>query len=193
MDSSWLLLLAVLAPGVAGLATLCLPKGWITPRVLLAVSGPALAFVLVLSHLGQHGVAGGVVYVDDGRHETETHAASDETTHAPHDEAHTDEHGADDKHSKDRVPLIHPNTQGTASLAWVPSMNLSLAFLADGLGGFFALLVSGIGVLIVLYARGYFGNTEQAQRDLFRFYPTLGFFATAMMGVVLADYTLLTL
>ena len=54
-------------------------------------------------------------------------------------------------------------------------------------------MVSGIGVLIVLYARGYFGNTQEAQKDLYRFYPTLGFFATAMMGVVLADYTLLTL
>ncbi|MEM1098271.1 MAG: hydrogen gas-evolving membrane-bound hydrogenase subunit E, partial [Planctomycetota bacterium] len=63
-----------------------------------------------------------------------------------------------------------------------------------GLGGFFGLLVSGIGVLIVLYARGYFGgHTEQARNDLYRFLPTLGFFTTAMLGVVLADYTLLTL
>ena len=81
----------------------------------------------------------------------------------------------------------------TADIAWVPSLNLNLAFLADGLGGFFALLVSGIGVLIVLYARGYFGSSEHAQVDLYRFYPTLGFFATAMLGVVLSDYTLLTL
>ncbi|MEM1447002.1 MAG: hydrogen gas-evolving membrane-bound hydrogenase subunit E [Planctomycetota bacterium] len=182
MDSSWLLLLAVLAPGFAGLATLCLPKGWITPRVLLAVSGPALAFVLVLSHIGASGVAGHV--------EAEHH----DTAAAVHDDHATDH--ADDKHGEktnDAQPIHLPAPEGTAPLAWVPSMNLSLAFLADGLGGFFALLVSGIGVLIVLYARGYFGNTEQAQRDLFRFYPTLGFFATAMMGVVLADYTLLTL
>ncbi|MEM6756154.1 MAG: hydrogen gas-evolving membrane-bound hydrogenase subunit E [Planctomycetota bacterium] len=82
---------------------------------------------------------------------------------------------------------------GTGVLPWVPSMHLDVAFLADGLGAFFALLVSGVGVLIVLYARGYFGKTEQAQADLARFYPTLGFFATAMMGLVLADYTLLTL
>ncbi|MEM6458427.1 MAG: hydrogen gas-evolving membrane-bound hydrogenase subunit E [Planctomycetota bacterium] len=81
----------------------------------------------------------------------------------------------------------------TGVLPWVPSMHLDLAFLADGLGGFFALLVSGVGVLIVLYARGYFGKTEAARADLARFYPTLGFFATAMMGLVLADYTLLTL
>ena len=74
-----------------------------------------------------------------------------------------------------------------------PSTSTS-RFLADGLGGFFALLVSGVGVLIVLYARGYFGgHGHQAEADLARFYPTLGFFASAMMGVVLADYTLLTL
>ncbi|WP_432800138.1 hydrogen gas-evolving membrane-bound hydrogenase subunit E [Poriferisphaera sp. WC338] len=77
-----------------------------------------------------------------------------------------------------------------ASLPWMDNLHLNLAFLTDGLGVFFALLVSGVGMLIVLYARGYFGP---AQNDLYRFYPTLGFFATAMIGVVLADYMLLTL
>jgi len=198
MDSSWLLLLAVLAPGIAGVATLWLPKAWLTPRVLLAVSGPALAFVMVLSHLGTYGVAGheAAGHHDDPaayvHHDEHTEHAEAADVHDPHDaEHHADAHGGDKKyHAK---PVHVPAPQGTAVLAWIPSMHLNVAFLADGLGGFFALLVSGIGVLIVLYARGYFGNTEQAQRDLFRFYPTLGFFATAMMGVVLADYTLLTL
>ena len=106
-------------------------------------------------------------------------------------DAHTaygDSH--DHGHAAEAVPAV---PEPTAELAWVPSLDLNLAFLADGLGGFFALLVAGIGVLIVLYARGYFGKAEAGQRDLFRFYPTLGFFATAMLGVVLADYTLLTL
>lgn len=206
MDSSWLLLLAVLAPGIAGVATLWLPKAWLTPRVLLAVSGPALAFILVLSHLGTYGVAGHVAaehhdtpaaHVQDAEHPEHAPAADlHEGDHAEHpaDTPHADTadtHGHDKDHHTETIHV--PAPQGTAVLAWVPSMNLNVAFLADGLGGFFALLVSGIGVLIVLYARGYFGNTEQAQRDLFRFYPTLGFFATAMMGVVLADYTLLTL
>ncbi len=188
MDSSWLLLWAVLAPGIAGVATLWLPKAWLAPRVLLAVSGPALAFVLVLSHLGTYGVAG---HVEAEHHDTtdspSAHAQDAELAqHAEADDLHeTKEHHAE--------PIHVPAPQGTAALAWVPSMHLNVAFLADGLGGFFALLVSGIGVLIVLYARGYFGNNQQAQRDLYRFYPTLGFFATAMMGVVLADYTLLTL
>src|SRR6056297_1185139 len=68
--------------------------------------------------------------------------------------------------------------------ALAPSVGLSVTFNPDALGVFFGLLVSGIGTLIVLYARGYFGRDEAS---LFRFYPTLGFFATAMMGLVLAD------
>ena len=137
------LLLAVLAPVTAGLATLLLPLKWTTVRPLLALAGPAVAFALVILHLSTHG-----------------------------------------------IEPISPHTRGTQVLPWIPLLHLDLAFLADGLGVFFALLVSGVGSLIVLYARGYFGPCE---RDLFRFYPTLGFFTTAMMGVVLSDYTLLTL
>ncbi|HBM56472.1 MAG TPA: Na(+)/H(+) antiporter subunit A, partial [Acidimicrobiaceae bacterium] len=59
----------------------------------------------------------------------------------------------------------------------------------DGLATFFALLVAGVGVLIVLYARAYFGD---AGPSLARFFPTLGFFTSSMLGVVLADHLLLT-
>ncbi|RMD66501.1 MAG: DUF4040 domain-containing protein [Planctomycetota bacterium] len=65
-----------------------------------------------------------------------------------------------------------------------PAVELALTFRADALGMFFALLVSGVGALIVLYARGYFGADA---RSLARFYPILGFFASAMLGLVLAD------
>jgi multicomponent K+:H+ antiporter subunit A len=86
------------------------------------------------------------------------------------------------------VPLSDP--AATAPLTWIPSLNLNLAFLADGLGVFFALLVAGIGALIVLYTRGYFGPDGE---ELSQFYPILGFFTTAMLGIVLADHYLLTL
>jgi len=79
---------------------------------------------------------------------------------------------------------------GTAVVEWIPSLNLNISFLANGLGTFFALLVSGIGLLIVLYARAYFGRDLDEQ---YRFYPTLGLFTTAMMGIVLSDSMLLTL
>jgi len=73
---------------------------------------------------------------------------------------------------------------GVVGVPLVPSLHLNLTFHADALGLFFGLLVSVAGTLIVFYARGYFGKDRAA---LFRFYPTLGFFATAMMGVVLTD------
>ena len=85
---------------------------------------------------------------------------------------------------------VSSSDSGTDVLDWMPSLHLNISFLIDGLGTFFALLVSGIGVVIVLYARSYFGNNEAA---LFRFYPMLGFFTTAMMGIVLADHMLLTI
>src|SRR5690606_32525030 len=78
----------------------------------------------------------------------------------------------------------------TDPIGWIDRLNMNFAFLADGLGVFFALLVSGVGFLIVLYARAYFGRDE---KSLFRFYPTLGLFATAMMGIVLSDYMLVTI
>ena len=54
MAAAEMLLLAVVAPVLTGLSTLLLPRAAVTPRVLLAAAGPALAFVLVLSHLGTH-------------------------------------------------------------------------------------------------------------------------------------------
>ncbi len=70
------------------------------------------------------------------------------------------------------------------TLAFAPSFHLDLIFNPDGLGMFFALLVAGVGCLIVLYARAYFGRDDES---LFRFFPTLGLFATAMLGLVLSD------
>ncbi len=75
-------------------------------------------------------------------------------------------------------------SEEVASLAFAPTLGLDLSFAADQLGMFFALLISGIGCLIVVYGRGYFGRDE---KSLARFYPMLGLFMTAMMGIVLSD------
>ena len=145
--------------------------------------------MLVLSHLGTHGVAGAAVDAPHGADIAHTAAPPPNLEHV------ADQVIGDHLPEKvEALTRLAAPPKGTAIIEWVPDLDLNLAFLADGLGGFFALLVAGIGVLIVLYARGYFGGaTEQARADLFRFYPTLGFFASAMLGVVLADYTLLTL
>ena len=80
--------------------------------------------------------------------------------------------------------LQHGVSAQVAGLAFAPTLGLELSFVADELGMFFGLLVSGIGCLIVLYARGYFGRDAASLR---RFYPMLGLFTTAMMGIVLSD------
>ncbi|MCA9305218.1 MAG: DUF4040 domain-containing protein [Phycisphaerales bacterium] len=83
------------------------------------------------------------------------------------------------------VILLSNGVSNTAhSRPFVEQLNLSFSFVTDPLGMFFALLIAGIGALIVLYARGYFGRNEN---DLARFYPMLGLFATAMLGLVLSD------
>lgn len=76
----------------------------------------------------------------------------------------------------------------TAFVEWMPLLHLNIALKPDHLGLFFAYLVSGIGVCIVLYARGYFGKDSNS---LFRFYPYLMIFMTAMIGVALSDNLML--
>ncbi|MEM1099510.1 MAG: hypothetical protein AAGH92_12070, partial [Planctomycetota bacterium] len=51
MSDAWLLLLGVCFPVLTGLATLWLPRTAVTPRVLLALLGPAAAFVLIFNGL----------------------------------------------------------------------------------------------------------------------------------------------
>ncbi len=78
----------------------------------------------------------------------------------------------------------HPVLQ---SRSWVEGLGLEAAFRLDGLSLLFALLISGIGALIVLYTQGYFKGHPQQGR--FMMY-IIGFMAS-MLGVVLADNLLL--
>ena len=68
-------------------------------------------------------------------------------------------------------------------LPWAPSLGLSLSFNLDGLGLLFAILIAGIGALIVLYASQYLHAHARAGR----FYASLFAFMGAMLGVVLSD------
>ena len=70
-----------------------------------------------------------------------------------------------------------------SSLPWIPALQLELAFRLDGLGLLFALLILGIGLLIILYARYYLS----AQDSMGRFYSFLILFMTAMLGIVLSN------
>jgi multicomponent Na+:H+ antiporter subunit A len=71
----------------------------------------------------------------------------------------------------------------TSRWEWIPSLGISFSFLLDGLSLSFALLISGIGTLIVLYSGAYMAG----HRSEGRFYSVLFLFMASMLGVVLAD------
>ena len=68
-------------------------------------------------------------------------------------------------------------------LAWAPSLGLTLSFRLDALGLLFALLITGVGALVVLYASRYLAGHPHAAR----FHGSLHAFMGAMLGVVLSD------
>lgn len=66
---------------------------------------------------------------------------------------------------------------------WIPSLNVEFAWYLDGLSLTFALLISGIGVLIVLYSGGYLrGDPHQG-----RFFSFILLFMGAMQGLVVSN------
>jgi multicomponent K+:H+ antiporter subunit A len=73
------------------------------------------------------------------------------------------------------------------SIQWLPALGLDLGLRLDGLAWLFALLVTGIGTLVLLYAAWYLDPAEPA----WRFFACLLLFMGAMLLVVLADNLLL--
>ncbi|MDG1120852.1 MAG: monovalent cation/H+ antiporter subunit A [Glaciecola sp.] len=71
-------------------------------------------------------------------------------------------------------------------LEWIPSAGLTLSMHLDGLALMFALLILGIGLLIILYARYYLSEKEAVGR----FFSYLILFMTAMLSIVLANNVL---
>jgi multicomponent K+:H+ antiporter subunit A len=68
---------------------------------------------------------------------------------------------------------------------WIPSLGIGASLYLDHLSGLFGLLVTGIGVLIVVYSGTYF-RSERRSWDEWRFLAYLLLFMTAMLGLVLA-------
>jgi multicomponent Na+:H+ antiporter subunit A len=66
---------------------------------------------------------------------------------------------------------------------WVPSLNIRLSIMLDGLSLTFALLITGIGALVTLYSTKYLGNHVEYNR----FVLFLMMFMGGMLGLVLAD------
>ena len=69
-----------------------------------------------------------------------------------------------------------------ADIPWLPSLGLNLVLRLDGLSWLFALLIVGIGALIVLYARYYMSAADPVPR----FYSYLLAFMGAMLGIVMS-------
>lgn len=68
---------------------------------------------------------------------------------------------------------------------WVPSLGINFDVYLDGLSLLFALLITGIGTLVVLYSIYYLYNKQK--EALNNFYVYLLMFMGAMLGVVLSD------
>jgi multicomponent Na+:H+ antiporter subunit A len=74
------------------------------------------------------------------------------------------------------------------STAWLPSLGLDLSFWFDPLSALLALLVTGIGALVIVYCARYMPAGSAANG---RFAGVLLAFAGAMLGLVLSDNTML--
>lgn len=72
----------------------------------------------------------------------------------------------------------------SASVPWIPSLGINFTVYLDGLSLLFALLISGIGSLVVLYSIFYMNKDKEAVGS---FYTYLLLFMGAMLCVVLSD------
>lgn len=69
-------------------------------------------------------------------------------------------------------------------MEWVPSLGINFDLYVDGLSLLFALLITGIGTLVILYSIFYLAGKKER---LNHFYVYIMLFMGAMLGVVLSD------
>ncbi|AXF54652.1 Na+/H+ antiporter subunit A [Salicibibacter kimchii] len=85
------------------------------------------------------------------------------------------------------LPYLTPISNGDTfmeSVPWVPSLGIQFSAYVDGWSLLFALLITGIGALVVLYSIFYLDKKYEALNN---FYVYLLLFMGAMLGVVLSD------
>ncbi|MEM7753202.1 MAG: monovalent cation/H+ antiporter subunit A [Pseudomonadota bacterium] len=87
------------------------------------------------------------------------------------------------------LPAVIAGEVVTARIDWIPSLGLNFTLMLDGLGFFFALLILGIGLLIIAYGRHYLSRND----NMGQFFTYLLLFQGAMVGIVLSDNILLLL
>ena len=81
-----------------------------------------------------------------------------------------------------RIPEITTAEAKFLFIEWIPSLGLNVEFVLDGLSMVFALLVTGIGALIFLYAKAYMKSYSGTDK----FFMYLMLFSAAMLGLVLS-------
>ena len=79
-------------------------------------------------------------------------------------------------------PEISSGEVISTTVQWIPALDIHLSFYLDGLSFLFALLVLGIGALVLIYANGYMRGHHHHGR----FYGYLLLFMGSMLGLVLA-------
>ncbi|SMY07145.1 monovalent cation/H+ antiporter subunit A [Flavimaricola marinus] len=87
------------------------------------------------------------------------------------------------------LPAVLAGEMVTARIDWIPLLGLNVTLMLDGLGFFFAMLILGIGLLIITYARFYLARED----NMGEFFTYLLLFQGAMVGIVLSDNILLLL
>lgn len=81
------------------------------------------------------------------------------------------------------IPEIGRGEVKTWSISWVPALKINFSFFLDGLSLLFALLVTGMGTLVMLFS-AYYMKSYQLRG---RFFVYILLFMGAMLGLVLAN------
>lgn len=87
------------------------------------------------------------------------------------------------------LPAVLAGEVVTTGVNWLPQLGMNVNLMLDGLGFFFAMLILGIGLLIITYARFYLSRDD----NMGEFFTYLLLFQGAMVGIVLSDNILLLL
>jgi multicomponent Na+:H+ antiporter subunit A len=81
------------------------------------------------------------------------------------------------------IGLVAERDALITTYAWVPTIDVNLSFNIDGLSLVFALIITGVGALVIIYAGGYLAHDE----FIGRFFVYILMFMASMLGVVLSN------
>lgn len=82
-----------------------------------------------------------------------------------------------------QVPALVAGQKIAQDVAWVAGLDIRLAFTLDGLSALMALLIVGIGALVIIFS----GEYLPAGKETGRFFTVLLLFMGSMLGLVLTD------